>query len=303
MTALIGLDWGTTNARALRFDATGRVVELREKPLGILRVANGDFAAAFTELVGDWRLAAPNVRVLMCGMIGSRQGWREARYAALPADSDALAQALLDMPDLRAAIVPGIAGDGLAGAPDVIRGEETQAIGIVALKKCRDVTLCLPGSHSKWLEIRDGKLARFATFMTGEAFAALKDHTILGRQMTGTATDPAAFAAGLARAREPGGWLHHLFTVRTDGLFARLAPEAGASFLSGVLIGHEIAAALAAFASRDVIVVGSEQLATPYRAALESAGCRVDGVPGEAAVGAGLWQLAVSARLMDRTTA
>ncbi|MBL8702473.1 MAG: 2-dehydro-3-deoxygalactonokinase [Alphaproteobacteria bacterium] len=295
MTTLIGLDWGTTNARALRFDAAGKIVELREKPLGILRVANGDFAGAFAELVGDWRAAAPRARVLMCGMIGSRQGWREARYAALPADARALAGALLDMPEIGGAIVPGIAGDGLAGAPDVIRGEETQAIGVVALTACRDVTLCLPGSHSKWLEIRDGRLARFATFMTGESFAALKDHTILGRQMTGTASDAVAFAGGLARAKEAGGLLHHLFTVRTDGLFARLAPESAAAFLSGLLIGHEIAAALAAFASREVIVVGSEQLATPYRAALEAAGCRVSGVAGEVAVGAGLWQLATAA--------
>lgn len=298
MTALIGLDWGTTNARALRFDGHGAVVELREKPLGILRVANNDFAAAFAELVGDWRAAAPAARVLMCGMIGSRQGWREARYAELPADDAALARALLDMPEIGGAIVPGIAGAGLAGAPDVIRGEETQAIGVVARDRVSDVTLCLPGSHSKWLEIRDGRLARFATFMTGEAFAALKDHTILGRQMTGTAPDAPAFAAGLRRSREPGGLLHHLFTVRTDGLFARLAPEAAASFLSGLLIGHESAAALAAFASREVIVVGSEQLATPYRTALEASGCSVRLVPGEAAVGAGLWRIARAAGLV-----
>jgi len=298
VTALIGLDWGTTNARALRFDATGEVAELREKPLGILRVANGDFAGAFAELVGDWRKAAPEAPVLMCGMIGSRQGWREASYAALPANGAALAQGFLAMPELGAWIVPGVSGASLAGAPDVIRGEETQALGVLDLTGQTSCCLCMPGSHSKWVEIVDGRLARFATFMTGEVFAALKEHTILARMMEGSAHQPEAFAAGLARARLPGGLLHHLFTVRTDGLFGKLAPPAAASFLSGLLLGHEMIAATTAFAAREIVIVGSEQLAAPYRSAILAAGRQARVVPGEAAVGAGLWHLARAADLV-----
>jgi len=298
VTALIGLDWGTTNARALRFDAGGRVAEFRERPQGILRVANGDFTAAFGELIGDWRAASPAAPVLMCGMIGSRQGWREASYAALPADGEALARSFLAMPEINAWIVPGVSGASLADAPDVIRGEETQALGVTALSGQGDACLCMPGSHSKWVEISDGRLVRFATFMTGEAFAALKDHTILARMIDGTAHVPEAFAAGLARAHKPGGLLHHLFTVRTDGLFAKLAPAAASSFLSGLLIGHEVAAASAAFPAREIVIVGSEQLAAPYRAAITASGRSVCVVAGDAAVGAGLWRLAIAARLV-----
>jgi 2-dehydro-3-deoxygalactonokinase len=292
MTALIGLDWGTTNARALRFDAAGAVIALRERPLGILRVPGGDFAAAFAELVGDWRAAAPAAPVLMCGMIGSRQGWREARYAALPADGAALAAACIEVPGTGAWIVPGVSGDSLAGAPDVMRGEETQALGAAVLTGEGSSALCLPGSHAKWVEMREGRLTRFATFMTGEVFAALRGHTILGRMMEGDIHVPESFAAGLARARQPGGLLHHLFTVRTDGLFARLAPEAASSFLSGLLLGHEIDAAIARFPADRITIVGSAALAEPYRAAIVAAGRAARILPGERAVAAGLWHVA-----------
>ncbi len=298
MTALIGLDWGTTNARAMRFDAAGKVVELREKPLGIMQVQGGDFAGAFASLVGDWRAAAPRAHVLMCGMIGSRQGWREAPYAALPADGAALARGFLAIPELDASIVPGVSGESLAGAPDVIRGEETQALGLLDVTGRTACCLCMPGSHSKWVEIADGRLTRFATFMTGEAFAALRTHTILARMIEGGAHVPDAFAAGLARAHRPGGLLHHLFTVRTDGLFARLAPPAAASFLSGLLIGHEMIAAAEAFAADEVVIVGSEQLAAPYRSAVEASGRLARVVPGDVAVAAGLWHLARAAGLV-----
>lgn len=298
MTALIGLDWGTTNARAMRFDRRGAVVELRERPLGILRVPNGDFAGAFAELTGDWRAASPAAPVLMCGMIGSRQGWREASYAALPADAAALARALLAVPEQGAWIVPGVSGDSLAGAPDVIRGEETQALGAIEMLGLPDACLCMPGSHSKWVDLRGGRLVRFATFMTGEAFAALGGHTILARMIEQGPHDAAAFAAGLQRAGAPGGLLHHLFTVRTDGLFGRLAPAAAGSFLSGLLLGHEMREASAAFSGGDVTVVGSEALAAPYLAALAVAGRPARAIAGETAVAAGLWRVAGAAGLI-----
>jgi 2-dehydro-3-deoxygalactonokinase len=298
MTALIGLDWGTTNARALRFDRRGQVAERRDLPLGILRVPDGGFAGAFATLAGDWRASHPGVPVLMCGMIGSRQGWREASYAALPADAAALARAMLPLPEIDAWIVPGVSGESLAGAPDVIRGEETQALGVLDLLGGGDLCLCMPGSHSKWVELRGGRLARFATFMTGEAFAALGDHTILARMIEPGPLDPAAFAAGLRRASAPGGLLHQLFTVRTDGLFGRLAPAAAGSFLSGLLLGHEMREAALAFGAAEIVLVGSDALAAPYLGALRQAGRSARVVQGDAAVAAGLWRLAVTAGLV-----
>jgi 2-dehydro-3-deoxygalactonokinase len=135
--------------------------------------------------------------------------------------------------------------------------------------------------------------------MTGEAFAALGGHTILARMIEQGPHDEAAFSAGLARAAAPGGLLHHLFTVRTDGLFGRLAPAAGGSFLSGLLLGHEMRDAAAAFPGTDVVLVGSEALAAPYRTALAAAGRVARIVPGDKAVAAGLWRLAEAARLVS----
>ena len=297
MTALIGLDWGTTNARGFRFAVDGGLVETRERPLGILQVKDGAFAAAFATLVGDWRDAAPDAPVLMCGMIGSRQGWHEATYATLPAGGADLAATLARVPgvagDVR--IVPGATGAGLAGAPDVMRGEETQIVGALESGESGDALFVLPGTHSKWVEVRGGRIQRFATFMTGEVYAALRGHTILGRLMADGAEDEAGFAAGLARAREPGGLLHHLFSARTLGLFDRLKADALAPYLSGLLIGHEIAAARAAFGDGAVAIVGGATLARRYAAAL---GPSARTIAGEASAARGLWRIARAAGLV-----
>jgi 2-dehydro-3-deoxygalactonokinase len=299
VSALIGLDWGTTNARAFRFDAEGAVSERREATRGILNVEGGRFADALAEMVGDWRRASPAAPILLCGMIGSRQGWREAPYVGLPAAEADLAGRLVAIEDGAIRIVPGVSGEGLSGAPDVIRGEETQIFGALELIGARSGTFCMPGSHSKWVEMRDGRLVRFATFLTGESFAALKDHTILGRLMSDAAAhDPDAFAAGLARARAPGGLLHHLFSVRSEGLFNRIGGDALASFLSGLLLGHEVQPAIAAFASKDVTIVGSAALAAPYVSAIDAFERRPRHVAGDDAVARGLWRIATAARLV-----
>jgi 2-dehydro-3-deoxygalactonokinase len=232
----------------------------------------------------------------MCGMIGSRQGWVEASYATLPAGSAAFAAALARVPgvagDVR--IVPGASGSGLAGAPDVMRGEETQIVGALESGGAGDGLFVLPGTHSKWAEVRDGRILRFATFLTGEAYGALRGHTILGRLMADGPEDESGFAAGLARAREPGGLLHHLFSARTLGLFDRLQPDALAPYLSGLLIGHEIEAARAAFGDGAVTIVGGAALARRYAAAL---GPRARTIAGDVAAARGLWRIAREAGL------
>jgi 2-dehydro-3-deoxygalactonokinase len=300
-TALIGLDWGTSNCRAFRIASDGAVQETRAAAKGILAVENGDFAAAFTALVGDWLDAHPEAPVLMSGMIGSRQGWVEAPYAELPADAAALAAALAPVPFAKRAvkIVPGLAGEALSGGRDVMRGEETQIIGALAALDGRSGVLCLPGTHSKWVAVECGRIMRFATFMTGEVYGVLREHSILGRLMEGDAHDPAAFADGIARGRGQGGLLHQLFAVRTDGLFGTKAPAGLASFLSGLLIGHEVRAARAAMPTAQVVLVGAAALTTRYRAALaaESVGAVI--VAGDEAAVRGLSDIAQKAGIFS----
>jgi 2-dehydro-3-deoxygalactonokinase len=290
MTALIGLDWGTSNCRAFRIARDGAVLETRAGALGILAVKDGNFAAAYEALVGDW-IKTHGAPVLMCGMIGSRQGWVEAPYVELPADAEQLAHALAPVPNLNAAIVPGLVGDALAGGRDVIRGEETQIVGALD----DDALYCLPGTHSKWVHVEGGRIVRFATFMTGEVYGVLIKHSILGRLMEGEGHDAAAFAAGIERGRKDGGLLHQLFTVRTDGLFDRQKPAALSSYLSGLLIGHELRAAIDAFAAPRVVLVGAPALTERYRFALDREGRASASVAGDLAAAKGLWRIAAKA--------
>ncbi len=298
MTALIGLDWGTSNCRAFRIARDGAVLEAREAAKGILAVKDAAFAAAFAEFVGDWRDAHPGAPVLMSGMIGSRQGWVEAPYVELPADTGSLAAALTPAPGTDARIVPGLAGPALAGGRDVMRGEETQVVGSLTALDGGSGVLCLPGTHSKWVRVERGRIVSFATFMTGEVYGVLRGHSILGRLMEGNAHDKAAFADGIARGRGQGGLLHQFFAVRTDGLFADKPPQALASFLSGLLIGHEIRAARAAMPADRVVLVGAATLARRYRDALAAESVATDVVTGDAAAARGLATIAAQAGLL-----
>jgi 2-dehydro-3-deoxygalactonokinase len=241
---MIGVDWGTSSARAYRLAPGGAVLDRRETTLGILRVPAGGFPDALRALAGDW-IAAGERRVLLAGMVGSRQGWQEAPYLACPAGLDALADALVPVPfaDAEVRLVPGLSAEDAARVPEVMRGEEVQVVGALG-DAGPDALLCLPGSHAKWVRAEGGRVARFETSMTGEAFGALREHTILGRMMEGDAVPGPAFDAGAARAADAGGLLHHLFGTRTLALFGRLDPADAASYLSGLLIGHEVAASL-----------------------------------------------------------
>lgn len=288
---MIAVDWGTSSLRAHRLGPDGKVLEKREAPLGILQIQGGDFAAALESQAGDWE-AAGETTILMSGMIGSRQGWSEASYVECPAGAADLARRLHPVAwrgkTLR--IVPGLV-DRSGGVPDVMRGEETQLVGALPALGPGRHTICLPGTHSKWVRVEDGRIAGFRTHMTGEVFAVLKQHSILGRLMSEGPDDDAAFGAGVDRAREAGGLLHHLFGARTRGLFDELPAASLSSYLSGLLIGHELAAEDARTAT--VHVLGAPHLARRYLQALERLGRSAAALDPDAAA-AGLFRIASS---------
>ncbi len=270
---MIGIDWGTSGFRAFRLDQDGGIHERREAPLGILQIAGARFAETLQAQIGPW-LAGGEARVLLAGMIGSRQGWVEAPYLPCPAGPADLARALVDVPfdGTRVKLVPGLSDTDPAGVPEVMRGEETQLVGVLA--EIGDNGLaCLPGSHAKWARIAAGRIAGYATHLTGEAFAALRGHTILGRMMREGPTDPAAFDRGVARSADAGGMLHHLFGVRTLGLAGRLSETESAGYLSGLLIGHEVRAAM--IEPAEVHLIGATELCTLYARAIAAAGGHV----------------------------
>lgn len=275
---MIGVDWGTSSFRAYRLAADGAVLERREAARGILQVEAGRFADVLRDAVGDW-IAAGERRVLLSGMVGSRQGWVEVPYVPCPAGLAELAAGLASVPfeGAEVLLVPGMSAEGPEGVPEVMRGEETQVLGASS----RADLVCLPGSHSKWARVSGGRIEGFTTHLTGEAFAALRGHTILGRMMRDGGGEPAAFDRGVARAGDPGGLLHHLFGVRTLGLFGQLADVGAADYLSGLLIGHEVRSAMPQGAA--VHLIGSAGLCARYARAVELCGGRASVDEGEAA--------------------
>ena len=291
---MIGVDWGTSSLRAWRLGRDGAVIEARASARGIMTIPEGGFAAVLREIVADW-LAAGETQVLLCGMVGSRQGWVEAPYLPCPAGIEEIAARLIrvEFADAEAMIVPGLVTMDGDGVPDVMRGEETQILGVAADAGAR-ITVCLPGTHSKWAVISGGRIERFSTFMTGEVFAALSAHTILARTIRPGPVDPAAFADGVARAREPGGLLHHAFGVRTRALRRGIGEAESYAYLSGLLIGHELNAALDDQAGV-VAVVGASALADLYVAAIRARGGEARAMD-EATGAIGLAQLGMRAK-------
>ena len=296
--ALIALDWGTTSARAYRIDQAGTLLETRSAPLGILQVADRAFAPALETLLGDWRdVQAPR---LASGMIGSRQGWIEAPYCDTPVSLDALASGIVRVPGGELAIVPGVRTRDTAGMPDVMRGEETQILGAVDAHLPLSFVV-LPGTHSKWARVERGQLTGFTTFMTGEVYAALLRYTILGRlavQPERGGLDHGSFRQGVARGLAGGSLLHDAFGARTLALFGELAPTGVADWLSGLLIGAEIAAARRwAPDLSGVCIVCGEALAARYALACEQAALAATLAAPDAAA-RGLWRVAVHSHMI-----
>jgi len=289
----IAVDWDATTLRAHAVAQNGAVIRSVELPDGI-QVVQGDFEGALKRALDTLSDVDEVARcpVLMAGMIGSRQGWVEVPYANTPCDVSALAAQLPSVPNALGRsifIVPGVA-DLSGAAPDVMRGEETQLVGLLASLHASDLQVCMPGTHCKWISIKGGKIAALRTYMTGEAFNLFSERSMLARLMVpnpgegGEDTDDwAAFDEGLACAWREGHLLHQLFSVRTDALFGRRAPATLKSYLAGLLIGHEVHDAGAA-CTGDLVLVGDGRLTQRYERALTRRGLRYSIAPDDIVV-------------------
>lgn len=269
---LIAIDWGTSSLRGARLDHRGRVLEERSSAQGILNVPRDQFATVLEALCADWPRPEGSV-TLISGMAGSKQGWAEAPYCPCPAGFDEIAGKLKWVEPHRIAIVPGLCCEH-AHAPDVMRGEETQIFGALQLTGLRDGLFVLPGTHSKWAQVKDGRVVSFKTFMTGEVFALLSQHSILAKTIDTTAAlDSNAFLQGVAQAAAGGGILHNAFSARTLGLFERRNAAELASLLSGLVIGEELRCYPLPKGS-EVVLIGANALTQRYALAFDHLGMR-----------------------------
>lgn len=274
----IAVDWGTTNRRAWLIDNEGNVLDQLADQMGVLSVsANG-----FEKAVEDIRAAFGDYPMLLAGMVGSDKGWRKAPYLNCPVDAQMLAESILWVEPFKTGIVPGVCQ--VEGWADVMRGEEVQALGALAATTLSpNGYICHPGTHTKWIRLRQGSIDSFQTMMTGEIFSLLKTASILSTQMETPPTEDFAFQAGLNQMRAGVPLLSALFAVRARYLLGEDA-DSGASFASGLLIGSDVQAGLAhANAGETIAIVGRTDLCQLYEIAIKQAGFNCEPIDGERA--------------------
>ena len=288
-TAIIGVDWGSTSVRVMRIGGKGRILDLRRANDGVF-TGSGEFEDRLRGHLGAWLTDARPVPIMLCGMIGSDRGWCSVAYAPAPAGLDDLARLLTPPPfDGIARIVPGVSISNAREA-EVMRGEETLVMGLLAKTGLTDAILCLPGTHSKWVSVRDGRIAHFRTYMTGELRALLLEN---GALATG-AVQAASRDAFLQGMKTSGTAVtRSLFQARGRRLLGHLPAEHTASFVSGVLIGEEVSAeAREAQGGVPIFIVAREATAGDYSFALTRAGLAHKIVDPEPLAALGLFRIA-----------
>jgi 2-dehydro-3-deoxygalactonokinase len=294
------VDWGTSRFRAFLID--GRMILARlASDEGISALREGQHRDVFLKHCRPWLEAEPAAPVALVGMVGSKEGWRMAPYAQCPAGPEEIARAMIAV-EIEAGrkghIVPGLSCEPQPGAIDVMRGEETLSLGAGV----SDGLVCLPGTHPKWVEMRGGRIARFATYFTGEMYALLRHHSMVGRPATGP-EDPAGFARGLdAAERNRGergvGLLHLIFGARAAAVTGRLPSAELGPYISGLLTGDEINGGLSLFQKpAEVTVIGNEERVALFGEALARHGVRAVAKDPEEALIAGLSRILSARRI------
>ena len=294
---MIAVDWGTTSFRAYRLAPDGRVMARRSAAAG-LRSCGAAFEQTLVGQLDGW----DDPTIVLAGMIGSRSGWREVPYVRCPAGTDEIVAGMHEIDDAaafagrRLFIAPGVAHVEPGRAPEVMRGEESQVVGLLDETDLRhDEAVCLPGTHSKWVRIESGRIVSLRTAMTGELYALLRHHSLLASNMPSDADgsdDFPSFARGFDASDAPGGLAHHLFGVRTLGLFGQLDGRLAPSYLSGLLIGHELRGMVTQRLAT-AHLIGSTSLTQRYARALRLLGVRSESHD-EALSAAGLRRLALA---------
>ena len=276
MTDWLAVDWGTSHLRVWGMSKGGTVEARKTSDAGMGRLARDGFEPALLDLAGDM-LGAGNTPIIVCGMAGSRQGWAEAKYVATPCAPPGIDRATrvsTNDPRLSVHILPGVKQTNPA---DVMRGEETQIAGFLALNPKFDGVICLPGTHSKWVHISAGEIVSFRTFMTGEMFGWLSSQSILRHSVAAQGWDADAFAQAVADTlSRPAEMAAKLFSLRAERLLNDLDQHVARARLSGLVIGAELAAARPYWLGQHVALIGEDAVCKPYADALSAQGLPVE---------------------------
>ena len=294
--AFIGVDWGTSSFRAWLFSEEGGVLDVFHGPFGIRQITDQSFEKTLRTAIGSWLVANEDIAVIMCGMIGSAQGWYEAGYLSGQIGVGELSSGMVKVPDtqLNVMIVPGIRGVSVAGLNDVVRGEETLLAGWLQQPTDSEAVFCLPGTHSKWIVAREGQVNQLTTFMTGELFELMRTRSILAPLIDSQAVADSKsdiFSKGLTLAQSPAGLLHQMFAIRAGALTGQFAKSDVLTLLSGVLVGAECLAVKSLVQNRSVTLMSSGDLKQTYQNAFEHFGFVFSVADSEQAAQKGLFSI------------
>lgn len=293
----IAADWGTTHLRVWAMQG-GTVLDHAQSDHGMARLKRDQFEGALLELVEGW-LGTDPMPVIACGMVGARQGWVEAPYSSVPCrpDHSTHARPICVDPRLYVRVIPGLKQNAPA---DVMRGEETQIAGFLAMNPGWDGVICLPGTHSKWVHVSAGEVISFQTFMTGEQFDLMSNASVLRHSVDTNGWDKDAFDEALSDSlSRPERLAANLFNLRARDLLNSQPKETARARLSGLLIGAELAAARPFWLGQQVAIVGATALSQIYADALNA-----QGVPATIADGSRMTLAGLQAayRLVKETT-
>ncbi len=267
----IAVDWGTSNLRVWAMRSDGAVLDTAVTDQGMSTLAPDQFETALATTTAQWD-CAKGISVTACGMVGSKQGWVEAPYAFVPCKPQANMVQAANAKEFDVQIIGGVAQKSPS---DVMRGEETQIAGFLALNPDFDGIVCLPGTHTKWVHISAGEIVSFQTFLTGELFALLSETSVL-RHSVDDGWDEDVFLETITDTiSRPESLAARLFSIRATGLLANVPRGTARSQLSALLIGAELAAAKPYWLGQNVAVIGAKAVANCYRLALQAQGVPV----------------------------
>lgn len=288
-TDWIAVDWGTSNLRAWAIGLEGEILASTSSDKGMGQLSPTEFEPVLLDLIAPYLRPHDTTPVICCGMVGAKQGWCEAPYQTVPypvRSLDACVTAPSTDARLDVKILPGVKQESPA---DVMRGEEVQIAGYLDGSPGFEGTICLPGTHTKWVQVRDGAITGFKTCMTGELFALLSGVSVLRHSVNTANWDQKAFEAELRRTVDhPDEAAGHLFSLRAESLLSGLREGSARARLSGLLIGQELAATDRYWQDRRVVLIGDRKLTALYAAALKSRSVTSERVDGDTATLAGL---------------
>jgi 2-dehydro-3-deoxygalactonokinase len=297
----IAVDWGTSNLRAWAVGRDGGIVHEASSASGMAKLTRNEFEPALLVLIGDWLPAGRKTLVAACGMVGARQGWIEVPYNEAPCPPASAQSARSPQTSEARLDVRIIAGVMQREPADVMRGEETQIAGLLQATPDFDGVICLPGTHTKWVRVKGGKIAAFKSCMTGEVFGLLATQSVLRFSVGGEGWDASEYGDAVRAALErPESFAGALFSIRASSLIAGLSQAAANARLSGLMIGTELAATRPYWSNGAVSMVDNGQQAALYAAALKIAGATSTLLPAQDVTLAGL--RAAHANFMKETT-